>query len=552
MRRIWIRLGVVVLVFQSCATVRAEENTEADERQLKAAGAGVDGTALLKFFKDRTPTETNRLKLAKLVRQLGDDSFAQRQQASRELIASGRLAFSILKPALKDKDPEVSSRAEQCLIEIRRADDSGLPLAAARLLAQRAPDGSVAALFDFLPFADDESLEEEILAALIGKKLADDKAIPILEKSLRDPSSLRRGAAAYVLGRNDNKDVQAAVAKLLDDSDAKVRLRAAQGLLAGRNKLALPALIQLLTADGGEVVWQAEQILFQVAGERPPRLPADGGPENLKKRQEAWNAWWQGDGAKLDLAKIAHEPLPLGYTLIAQVAANKVWECSRDGKVRWTLTGLEGPIEVRPLPGGRLLITETNGRRVSDRGIDGKIFWEVKTRDAPLSAQRLPGGNTFIATNSSMSEVNRDGKEVYCHTVADLKRGVGRFDGGCKARFGRILATTGADLVEIEASTGKVVKTTTLPYQGFYSVEELPGGRRLLVSYNSGKVLEIDENGKIAWSYDLQNAFQATRLPNGNTLMTTHADNKVLEVTADKKVIWEQATDGNVWRAYRR
>jgi hypothetical protein len=133
-----------------------------------------------------------------------------------------------------------------------------------------------------------------------------------------------------------------------------------------------------------------------------------------------------------------------------------------------------------------------------------------------------------------------------------LKLAGGRFDGGCKARRDRVLATTGPNLVEIEASTGKILKTTTLPYAGFYGVEELSGGRCLLASYNSGKVLELDENGKVTWSYDLPNAFQATRLPNGNTLMTSHGGKKVLEVTTAKKVVWEQATEGAVWRAYRR
>jgi HEAT repeats/PQQ-like domain len=548
----WARVGFMVLVFQSSSAVRADEISQADEKQLKAAGVGTDGPALLSFFKERTLTEADLRKLTKLVQQLGDDSFKKRQQASRDLIVRGRSVISILTPALQDRDPEVSLRAEQCLIEIRRNDDAGLPLAAVRLLAQRAPEGAVAVLVDFLPFADDNSVEEEILTALIGKGLCDANAVPVLKKALDDPAALRRSAAAYVLGRLSDTIIQAAVAKLLDDADAGVRLRAAQGLLAGRNKLAPPALIQLLAADGTEVGWRAEQILFQIAGDRPPQLPVGGAPEVHKKRQEAWKAWWQVEGAKADLAKIPRESPLLGYTLIAQVDSGKVWECTRDGKIRWTLTGLQGPIEVRPLPGSRLLITETLGMRVSERNMDGKILWEVKTREGALSAQRLPGGNTFIATNSTMSEVNRDGKEVYCHNFADLQIGGRRFEGGCKARDGRILATAGPKLLEIEASTGKVVKTTTLPHADLYGVEDLPGGHCLLASYTSGKVLELDENGKISWSYDLPGAFQATRLPNGNTLMTSHAGKRVLEVTADKKVVWEQATDGPVWRAYRR
>lgn len=548
-----IRLGCIVLALQACSSVRADEETDADERQLKAGGVGVDGPALLHFFRDRTLTEADNRRLKLLVQQLGNSSYAKRRQASLDLIARGRLAISFLQPALSDRDPEVSQRAEQCLLEIRRASDPGVVMAAARHLARHGPDGAVKALLDFLPYAEDEGIEEEVLTALAAKGLCDDRAVPVLKQALNDPASLRRGAAAFALGRMSDKDLQAAAVKLLDDGDARVRLRAAQGLLAGGNRRALPALIQLVGAEGGDAGWQAEQILYQIAGERPPPLPVGGSPEIRKKRQDAWHAWSLGDGATVDLTKIPREPPLLGFTLIAHVDSNKVWECGRDGKVRATISGLNGPIEVRPLPGNRVLITETHGRRITERDWDGKIYWEAKARDAALSAQRLRGGNTFIATNGSMSEVGRDGKEVYCHTYAGLNLGPGRFESGCKTRDGRILATAGDRLVQIEAATGKIVKTTKLLYSGCYSVEDLRGGRVLLVSYNSGKVMEVDaDDGTVLWTYDLPNAFQATRLPNGNTLMTSHSGKKVLEVSPDKKIVWEQGTDSLVWRAYRR
>ncbi len=548
-----IRLGCVLLAVQACSPLRADEEKDADEKQLKAGGVGVDGPALLQFFRDRVPTEADNRRLTQLVRQLGDKSYAKRRQAAHDLIARGRPAISFLQPALADRDPEVSQRAEQCLLEIKRASDVGVVMAAARQLARHRPGGAVQALVDFLPYAEDESIEEEVLTALTAKGLCDDRAVPVLKQALNDPAPSRRSAAGFVLGRMSGNDLQAAALKLLDDGNASVRLRAAQGLLAGGNRRALPALIQLVGADGGDAGWQAEQILYQIAGERPPKLPVGGSPDVRKKRQEAWHAWSQGDGANVDLAKIPREPPLLGFTLIAQVDSNKVWECGRDGNVRSTLSGLQGPIEVRSLSGNRLLITETNGRRITERDWDGKDFWEAPTRDACLSAQRLRGGNTFIATNATMSEVGRDGKEVYCYNFGDMNLVQGRFEGGCKTRDGRILATAGNRLLQIDAATGKVVKTTQLLHSGCYSVEDLRGGRVLLVSYEAGKVMEVDaDDGAILWSYALPGAFQATRLPNGNTLMTSHSGKKVLEVTPDKKIVWEQATDSLVWRAYRR
>src|SRR4051812_2563080 len=60
------------------------------EKTLKDADIATDGPGLLAFFKARTPTPADRQRIAKLVPQLGDESFDVRDQASKELIAAGR------------------------------------------------------------------------------------------------------------------------------------------------------------------------------------------------------------------------------------------------------------------------------------------------------------------------------------------------------------------------------------------------------------------------------------------------------------------------------
>ena len=66
------RLAALALLL-SLPVVRAAPPPDGhdDEKTLKGAGLAADGPALLKFFRDRTPSAEKRARLAALVRQLG-------------------------------------------------------------------------------------------------------------------------------------------------------------------------------------------------------------------------------------------------------------------------------------------------------------------------------------------------------------------------------------------------------------------------------------------------------------------------------------------------
>src|SRR5205823_7109589 len=131
-------------------------------------------------------------RLEQLVRQLGGKRFALREQAARELTACGPQALPLLRPALKDPDPEVARRAGLCVEQIERGPGAALPLAALRLLARRQPPGAVQALLDYAPHADDPAVEEEVLATLRALAARRGAADPALTAALADPSPARR------------------------------------------------------------------------------------------------------------------------------------------------------------------------------------------------------------------------------------------------------------------------------------------------------------------------------------------------------------------------
>jgi len=68
-----------------------------------------------------SPEELAKLKarVAELIKQLNNDEWAKREEATNELVEVGPAAESALEEAAKSKDPEVSSRAAEALKKIR-------------------------------------------------------------------------------------------------------------------------------------------------------------------------------------------------------------------------------------------------------------------------------------------------------------------------------------------------------------------------------------------------------------------------------------------------
>src|SRR5205807_2140333 len=143
------------------------EVDNADEILLRDACLGTDGPALLAFFRKRTPSQDDQRHLQGLLRQLGSTAYPVRSHASKALIAAGPPALPLLRQALRNPDREVARRAELCIAEIERSPGSASPAAAARLLARRQPPEAVAVLLRYLPHADDETVADEVLAALV-------------------------------------------------------------------------------------------------------------------------------------------------------------------------------------------------------------------------------------------------------------------------------------------------------------------------------------------------------------------------------------------------
>ncbi len=547
----------LVLAFQYAGEdLRAAASAiAADEAVLKRAGFQADGPGLLEFFKKRTPTQTDQARLKEWVRLLGDDSYAVRKKATAELLAGGRFALPFLRPALNGTDLEIVRRAQRCLEAIEKSDWSGQAQAAARLLAVRRPAGGTAAVLGFLPFAEDEMVEEELLAALAVVGVREDKATGLLLSAVEDPRPVKRAAAAFVLGRSPLAEHRAVVRPLLADPDPLVRLRAALGLVAGKERDALLVLAALLDQAPLPLALKAEEFLLRVAGEGQPPTVAlgPGTPQERHKCRQAWENWCRGPGAKVNLARLDLHRRLLGYTLLVTVdgyaGGGKVWEIGPDGKERWGFTNVQGAIDAEILPGNRVLVAEHGARRVTVRDFQGTILWERKVTGNPHDCQRLRNGHTFIATwPSEVLEVDGKGQAVNTHMSRH-----GSVTSGQKLRNGHVVyVTQNGNIVELDRA-GKEVKVFKANHApGFrLGIEELPAGRLLISYQGAGKVVEFDRAGQAVWECSVPSATAASRLANGHTLVCSN-NNRVVEVDRNGRVVWELNLQGRPFRIRRR
>jgi HEAT repeat protein len=254
--------------------------------------------ALLDFFRKRTPPAPPRGVIERLARALASD---EADAAQAELIRLGAAAAPVLQEVANRIDEAgASARAKRILELIEGPQAAGLPVEAARLLAARRPAGAAEALLGYLPFADNDTVFEEVEAALLAVALHDGKLDPAVPAALKDPRAVRRGVAAQVLCRAGGGAHARAVRPLLSDSDLSVRLKAALGLAGADDAEAIPVLINLLADAPPPLRKQAEAYLTETAAEWAVSGPGRDDPLARQLNRDVWAAWWKGtDGDKL-------------------------------------------------------------------------------------------------------------------------------------------------------------------------------------------------------------------------------------------------------------
>jgi hypothetical protein len=180
-----------------------DPGTAAAEK-LKSAKIPTENPALLQYLKDRSLQDADRELINTLIRKLGDSSFEVREKAKEDLVKQGIKAAPLLTRATKDPDAEVSGRAKECLETMgsnNKVDSTAL-ISIVRLLAARRPPDTAETLLSYLPSAPDETVMQEVQAALAAVAFLGDKPDPALVRALDSNSPVRKAAAAAILDRD--------------------------------------------------------------------------------------------------------------------------------------------------------------------------------------------------------------------------------------------------------------------------------------------------------------------------------------------------------------
>jgi hypothetical protein len=539
------------LALAAGAPAAEPDPADGDAELLRSAGLGVDGPALVDYFKKRTVDDVDRERIGKLIRDFASEDFETREKASAALTAIGAPARPQLKEASKNADVEVARRAEACLETIDKIASPRYLCAAARLLARRRTDDAAEVLLAFLPNAEDESVADAVIEALKAVGFKDGRPDPALLKALADKNPARRGGAAEALWRGGRDDERKAVRKLLEDPDPAVRVRVALAMFDAREKESVPVLVDLIAEAPRDSAWRVEDALYRLAGDKAPPGSLAGG-DARKKYRDAWLAWYKAHGKDVDLAKVEQLQKQQGFTVTAELnltgTVGRVVELDAAGKVRWQIENLKYPIDAQVLPGGdKVLVAEYSTRTVTERNLKGEVEWTKTTTGLMLGARRLPGGNTFIVTRTQLLEVDKDGKEVQTINRNDIAAAV-------KLRDGEIgLLTTAGRYVRLDAA-GKELKSFNagqiLSIGGHFEV--LPSGRVIVPQYSQNRVVEFDPEGKQIWSADVQQPTSVQRLPNGNTLVASRYGRYVVELDRSGKEVSRLTPEGRPMSLLRR
>lgn len=537
-------LAIGLLGWGWCASEDGTTSEEQrDEALLRQEQVGTDSASLLAFFRKRTLTPEDVQTIRKFILQLGDEDFETRETATRELVLRGPIIRAMLREHMLDPDPEVARRIRICMEKIEQESGSAVPLAAARLLGKQNPPEATGALLAFLPFNEDELVEEGVVEVLV-KMTPPGKSPPELLRGLKSSSPIVRAACAHVVAWQGGEKDRQRVYPLLEDPNPKVRWKAGEGLVSGGEKRGVTVLIDLAAEAPADLAWRAEEMLYRLAGEEAAGIVASTGTSEERSRaREAWLAWWKANESRIDLARIHTGPRQMGLTLGIEYNTGRVWEMTLDGKVRWEITGLAGPMEAQVLPNGRVLVAESNSHRVTERDTRGNVLWEIKISGEPTGCQRLPTGNTFVSTYSSAMEFDRAGKKLYEHRLTQGSNAIWMH------RNGHILYAANDALIEMDKQA-RQVRSIRLPSHNWTGVQDLQGDRFLLASSSSGKIVEVDRGGTVLWEHSLSGSCGIARLSNGNTLVGTNR--RVVEVDRQGREVWKADRPGYVRRVHRR
>ncbi len=535
-----------------------------DVVQLKKAKIATDDAGLVKFLESLHGPNAKAEDIAALVARL--DKPAEREAALKELTRLGSVALPALRRRLGGADNESLTHVRKCVAQIELEGDRPLARLAIRKLLRRKSPVAISAFLGYLPFAGDVAAVEDIWYGVDALLDHNPKQVALIPPYLNDPQPARRALAACLLGRRGTAEQKRTVQTLLKDADPEVRLRAAQGPLAGRDSVGVPTLIELLADDSIEIRWQAEELMRWLAVDTAPKVLA--GPEP-KRAADEWRAWWKkyaGNERITEAEAIARRPiLLLGFN--EETGKLTLFGC--DGAPRCEWDTKRKLVDAQYVPGGTILTLHDkeggNTPRLAELNRSGERVMTFEFLRSPKHCQRLANGQVFVAeyenarpSNSQYSIVEAGGE---LEPIGKAHRVSRDFYIVRQEMDGQVLSASIFLPESLSRSVSFLIRADPVDgreerifngwnFEGHLRLETIPEGgyvfsglRTQTRDSGSVSIVELDQLGDTAWKLESGPLTQAYRA-RGNSYVATSAE-RIFEASQDRRICRE------IWIAFK-
>jgi hypothetical protein len=457
------------------------------------------------YLRSLTPSPEQQQALQRLIVQLGDDDYQQRETAMRSLLRQTGVR-ELLAQAIAGDDPEIRWRA-RFIAEQTARESQSLLLAVLITIEREKISGLLEPLLQVSSQATAEPLRSALKRAVTATLRESDSTKLIA--ALRAPNADTRALAAATLPASSSDTALTELPALLTDQSATVKFAAARELANLGQRSALPTLVHLLDEDDLALRVDAFRTLRAATGHSLPFVVYEP-PEKRAAQVAAWRSWLEGDGRMATLRfPLREAAIDLGRLLVCDQQNNQLIEYDSQGNEIWKKSTPPQPWGCQGLENGHRLVCSFSERVVIEYNAAGEEVWRAGGLGAgPTSVQRLDNGNTLLACTES------------------------------------------SDVVELDRN-GKVAWQAKLEGRPV-DARRLEDGRTLVALQNAQKVVEVDQAGKVVWELSgVGNAFCAQRLENGNTLVCTVGHTQIREFDRSGKVVWAKGAFQTPYTAQR-
>ena len=527
---------VTVLLGSLLGSASRAENAPDPYTELLQVHGMTTGEDIRRYLEDLHLGPDARAQLAVLIRQLGDDQFAKREEATLKLLRKPMVAPEMLVSASEANDLEVRWRANHVL-KHQQQQSGRILYAVFYVIADRDLKGLAREVAAAIPFCREEYLEAVAAKAL--KATAAKSDLAILEPLLGSDHVSVRGAVCEVIESLVGAESDDLLIPLLKDPDLRVRFQGARALANHGNRKSLLALGELLESEDLKIRTKSVHTLRALTGRRFQFIAYEHPLKRLEPAR-AWRSWIEREGATAKLKFPLTGMMPLyGRTLICNRTKNMLMDLDANGKVLWT-TPVTSPYGCDVLPNGHRVVASYSGRFVAEYDAAGKEIWKkTGLPTSPYSVRWLSNGNKLVAcyTSKKVLEIRPDKTIAWEVALPDKPKDARRLDNGNTL----VALYTKARIIEIDR-VGKIVWEIPAGDRT-YSAQRLENGNTLVCQYTKGAVVEYDRTGRLVWSISGSGRmYDAQRLPNGNTLFVDTAG--AHEVAPGGDIVWEYKSTG--------